>query len=128
MGQPFINPSVLLLDPQFTDNFSVIQRAQTINNYGEVTTTNVTLLNILGVVTPTTPADLRRVPEYQRGDRNLTIYTRQHLNSAATGLQPDLIKWRGDTFVIRLLLPWTAYGPGWVKAIAASIDSVEAPT
>ncbi len=128
MGQPFINPSVLLLDPQFTDNFTVTQRVQTINTYGEVTTTPTVLRNILGVVTPTKRDDLERLPEAQRGNRNLTIYTRQHLNTAAMGLQPDLITWRGDTFVVRMLLPWTAYGPGWVKAVVASIDSVEAPT
>jgi hypothetical protein len=128
MGQPFINPSILLLDPQFTDTFSVTQRVQQTNTYGEVTTTPNVLPKVKGIVTPTTKADLERLPEAQRGNRNLTIITRQHLNSAARGLQPDLITWRGDKFVVRLLLPWTAYGPGWVKAVVGSIDSVEAST
>lgn len=128
MPGPFLNPAVLLLDPQFTDNFTVTQRVQQTNQFGEAVTSNNDIAGVLGAVTPTTKADLERLPEIERGNRNLTIYTQHRLNSAAQGLQPDLITWHGDKFIVRRLLPWTAYGPGWTKVIACSIDSVEAQT
>jgi hypothetical protein len=131
---PFIDPSIMLLDPQFTDSFSVVQRIQQVNNFGEVSTQNTQTNNILGVVTPAKPGDLRRVPEMQRGTRTVVIFTRARLNSAAQGSpggvarQPDLLIWRGDNFMVIEVLPWTAYGPGWVRVIATSVDRIDATT
>jgi hypothetical protein len=127
MAGPFLDPSIILLDPQFTDTFNLIQRAQTVNAFGEVSTTNTTITDVLGVVTPTRPADLLRLPETERGARAVTVFSQQRLNTAVTGRQPDLIQWRGDTFIVKMLLPWVAFGPGWTKAICTSIDSIEAP-
>jgi hypothetical protein len=134
MAGPFIDTSVMLLDPQFTDRFSVVQRVQQINNFGEVSTVNTTSRDILGVVTPARPGDLRRVPEMQRGTRTIVIFTRARLNSAAQGCppgtqrQPDLLVWHGDNFMVIEVLPWTSFGPGWVRVIATSVDRIDAVT
>ena len=133
---PFIDPSIMLLDPQFTDKFAVVQRVQNINNYGEVSTTNSTTHNVLGVVTPTNPAELKRYDDKQFGSRTLWIATRFRLNDAAQSLkttpptqrQPDQILWNGDTFTVVLVMPWTRYGPGWTRVLVTSIDSIEATT
>ena len=125
---PFLDPSILLLDPQFTDTYTLITRAQSVNTYGEVVLTPTTYTNILGVVTPTKPADLLRLPETERGNRAITIYTQRRLNGAATGRQPDIVQWRGDSFIVKMELPWTSFGPGWVKVVCTSIDSIEALT
>jgi hypothetical protein len=127
MAGPFLDPSIILLDPQFTDTFNLIVRSQTVNGFGEVSTTNTTTLDVLGVVTPTRPADLLRLPETERGHRAITIFSQQRLNSAVTSRQPDLIQWRGDTFIVKMCMPWVAFGPGWTKTICTSIDSIEAP-
>lgn len=136
MAGPFIDPSIMLLDPQFTDRFAVVRRVQSVNNFGEVSTQNTTTHNVLGIVTPARPGDLRRVPETERGHRTLTVFTRNRLNSASqklntnppTQLQPDYLLWNGDTFIVKEVLPWTRYGPGWVRVIATSVDSIEATT
>jgi len=125
---PFIDPSIVMLDPQFTDTYNVVSRLQSINTYGEVELTSSRRNSVLGVVTPTRPADLLRLPETERGNRAITIFTQERLNSAANSQQPDWIEWRGDTFIVKMLMPWTAYGPGWVKAVCTSIDSTEAQT
>ncbi len=128
MAGPFIDPSLMLSDPQFTDHFAVVRRVQTVNDFGEVGTANSTIHNVLGVVTPAKPGDLRRVPEMQHGTRTITIFTKTLLNSAATGRQPDLLLWSGDTFMVIEVLPWTRFGPGWVRCIATSVDRIDAVT
>jgi hypothetical protein len=126
MPGPFIDPSIILLDPQFTDTFSVTSRMQSTNQYGEVVLAPTTLPGILGVVTPANRADLLRLPETERGNRAITIFSQHRLQSAANSQEPDWVIWRGDTFVVKVLIPWTAFGPGWTRAICTSIDSVEA--
>jgi hypothetical protein len=136
MAGPFIDPSIMLLDPQFTDRFAVVQRVQSINTYGEVSTTNSTRHNVLGIVTPAKPAELKRHDDMQFGQRTLSIITRAMLNSAAqvinvtppTQRQPDQILWAGDTFTVMYIEPWQRYGPGWVKVLVTSVDSIDATT
>jgi hypothetical protein len=129
MAGPFIDPSIMLSDPQFTDRFAVVQRVQLVDNFGQVSTSNTTTHNVLGVVTPAKPGDLRRVPEMQRGTRTIVIFTKALLNSAAqsgsTQRQPDLLLWSGDTFMVIEVLPWNRFGPGWVRVVATSVDRID---
>lgn len=128
MAGPFIDPSLITLDPMLASTFSVVSRVEVVNAYGESTTVNKQANGIIGVITATSPADLQRLDDNERGARNYTVITRYRLNSAANSLQPDLILFQNDTFIVRMLMPYTAFGAGWVKAIVASIDSVEAKT
>lgn len=119
----------MLSDPQFTDHFAVVARVQNVDNFGQISTTNTTTHNVLGVVTPAKPGDLRRVPEMQRGTRTIVIFTKYLLNSAAmsgsTQRQPDLLLWNGDTFMVIEVLPWNRYGPAWVRVVATSVDRID---
>jgi hypothetical protein len=134
MAGPFLDPSIMLLDPQFTDRFDVVQRVQSVSNLGEVSTNDTITRNILGVVTPAKPADLKRRDDIQYGQRNIVIFTRALLNTAAVQLntipptqrQPDLLLWSGDTFMIVQVLPWNHFGPGWVRVVATSVDRIDA--
>lgn len=130
MVGPFLDPSFMLLDPQFTDRFAVVQRVQVVSNYGEASTANTTINNVLGVVAPAKPAELARLGDNERGARTLTIFTQFLLVGPAragqTQRQPDLVLWSGDQFIVKEVLPWSRFGPGWVRAIVTSIDSIEA--
>lgn len=136
MPGPFIDPSILLLDPQFTDRFDVVQRVQVVSNTGHVSTNNTVVPNVLGVVTPANPSELQRYDDKQFGHRTLWIATRFKLNDAARSLggnppmqrQPDQLLWNGDTFTVVLIMPWTRYGPGWTRVLVTSVDSVEVTT
>lgn len=131
---PFIDVSMLLVDPMFAGSFSVVQRIQNTNDFGETNISTVQTDGVVGVITPTDSAELRRHPEVEWGERTITIYTQARLNMVAQGSpsgaqrQPDLVLWRGDRFIVKKLYPWTDYGPGWVKVLATSIDAVEAVT
>jgi hypothetical protein len=136
MAGPFIDPSIMLLDPQFTDRFAVVQRVQNTSSLGVITTTNTTIPDVLGIVLPTKPSDLKRYDDRQFGNRSLWIITRYRLNTAAQARygnppqqrQPDWILWNGDTFMVVDVQPFTRYGPGWTENLVTSIDSIEAVT
>ncbi len=132
---PFIDPSIMLLDPQLTDRFDVLARTQDTAETGLVTTHDVRTPNVLGIVTPAKPNDLIRLDDVEHGNRAIVIITRFKLNSAArrTGRQgsqrqPDYVIWAGDTFIVREVDPWVRYGPGWVRVLAVCIDSIEVLT
>ena len=132
MAGPFIDPSIMLLDPQLTDRFAVVKRIQSVSSGGIVSITETIRNNVLGVVTPAKPGDLKRHDDRQYGNRNIVIFTRYLLNDAARTIwgtpqqrQPDHILWSYDKFVVLEVLPWGRYGPGWVRAVASSIDSIE---
>ena len=130
---PFIDPSVMLLDPEFTDRFAVVQRIQSVDANGTVSTSDKILHNVIGVVLPTTPTELKRYKDKEFGQRTLKVITRYRLNSAAVAVagqqrQPDHILHQGDRFIVVDLKPFTQYGPGWVLALVTSVDSVETTT
>lgn len=126
---PFLDPSNILLDPQLADTFTVTQRPETITAEGLSRVVNPTVIpHVIGVVVPASPDDLERLDDQDRGRRTLKIYTRFRLNTASASRKPDLITWRGDTFIVVSVDPFTAYGPGWTEVLATSADSIEAAT
>jgi hypothetical protein len=126
---PLLDPSTILLDPMLADRFDVVQRPEIVTVEGVSTTpTSTRVANIVGVVQPASPDDLQRLDDNDRGQRSLKIYTRFRLNTAAVSRKPDLIIWRGDTFIVKSVDPYTGFGAGWTEVLATSIDSVEALT
>ena len=120
--------SDILVDPDLVDTFTVVSRVETVDAYGEASTTDTTTPGVIGVVKPAKPADLQILPESQRMGRHITIVTKHRLQGPSSGKQPDEIQWGGDTFLVKEILPYTHFGAGFVKAIAGSIDSLDQPT
>jgi hypothetical protein len=131
---PFLDPSILLLDPQLSESFDVIVRVQQVSELGIVSIASTLVQGVGGSVQPAKPNELKRFDDNERGNRAITIYTNHRLNDAAraptgnppTQRQPDHILWEGDRYLVREVKPWTHYGAGWVKVLATSIDSIEA--
>lgn len=131
---PFIDPSEMLLDPEFTDRFAVVQRIQMTDVNGTVSSSDTTIPSVIGIVLPASPSDIKRYPDKKFGQRSLNIVTQFRLNSAARNVKtgqyrlPDHVLHEGDIFVVVDLKPYTRYGPGWTKVLVTSIDAVEALT
>jgi galactose-6-phosphate isomerase len=123
--------SAVLTDPLFLDYYTVMRRSQVISTSGIASTNNVTTPNVAGVVYPSEPNDLQRLPDDQVMSKTLTIITNFALygeaEAAGTEYQPDLVDWNGDSFVVRLIEDWSNYGTGFIKAICTSIDLVDSP-
>jgi hypothetical protein len=129
---PMINITVALTSPMLADTFSVIRRAQVVGNNGRASTQNTTFPNLYGPVCPSTPDELRLVPDLATNEKAITVITRfalRGISETIDGTQylPDVVVWKGDNFKVAKLQDWSNYGPGFVLAICTSIDLVDAP-
>lgn len=132
---PSIDVTDVLLDPMIAgESFSVIRRAEIVNDYGESVQTTQTIPNVVGSVVPLGSNSLLREEAFQTNDKTIRVLTSFRLrgpskSAVLQNYQPDIIVWKGDNFVVRTLEDYTQYGAGMVDAECSSIDLVDqAPT
>lgn len=112
--------------PEFLEEFTVIRRTEVVTAHGRSAPTPVPI-QAVGVIGPTSPDDLQRLPEGDYMDKAITIDTQFRLQGPSTGYKADQILWHGSHFVVRVVDDYSQYGTGFVHAIAASIDAMDAP-
>ncbi len=122
----FLDPSSILLDPEFVSTFVVVQRPEVIDAHGRSVQNPVSVPGVVGVVTAATPNELVRLQDMTHGRRTIKVFTRFRLQAASTGRQPDLIVWKGDSYAVIAFDPYVNFGAGWIKAFATSIDAADA--
>jgi hypothetical protein len=111
-------------DPSFMDDFIIVRRVQGISQYGRPVLAEKQFA-ATGVVVPTSPTDLQRLPEMQYMNKSITIYTQWKLQGPAPGYQPDEVLWHGSQFLVRSLDDYSGYGRGFLQVICISIDAVD---
>ncbi len=117
----------ILNDPDFVDTFTVQRRSEVIGVNGRSQQTVQTFSNVVGVVTAIGPSDLDRQDGYQTMRRSISIVTKFRIQGEATGIQPDIIVWRGDNFVVKSLEPYPQFGVGFVQVECTSMDQTDVP-
>ena len=118
-----------VLDPMLADKFNVIRRAETVDAHGRSTTVNTAFPNVVGVVNMAEDEQLLRqeFPEMQYATRVISIVCKFRLQTAVRGYQPDLVVWRGNSYVVRAVDPYPQYGNGFYEATASAIDLADTP-
>ena len=111
-------------DPSFMDEFVVLRRVQGVSAYGR-TTVSTKQFTVIGVVVPSSPNDLQRLPEAQYMNKAITIYTQWKLQGPSPGYQPDQVMWHGSSFLVRALDDYSGWGRGFLQAICLSIDAID---
>ncbi|MGY0790957.1 phage head completion protein [Azospirillum argentinense] len=127
-----IDMSGLMLDPLLAGTpFTVIRRAETVNEFGETVIGTETIGPVYGSISPTGDNSLVRQDAFQAGAKTIKVITAFRLRGPSkdeTGsYQPDLILWAGTHYIVRDLKDWTAFGGGFVEADCSSIDFVDSP-
>lgn len=116
----------VILDPDFADRFQVVRRAETITQLGRSAVLNAPI-EATGVLYPTGDNSLVRQEDQQHGVKTLTCVTPFRLRQAAPGYQPDLVIFRGVTFVVRAVEDYAQFGAGFVVAQCSSLETIDAP-
>jgi hypothetical protein len=120
---PEIDVSDIILDPFISgETFTVIRRAETVNNFGETTTTNTTF-TASGSIQATGDNSLLREEAYQAQQKTIQVITTfllrgatQDPNGSGQLYQPDLVIWKGETFLVRVVDDFSSYGSGMIRA------------
>jgi len=131
---PELDVGELTVDPDLAGTrFIVVRRKETVNTFGE-RTSGIERFYPTGQVTPTGNNSLTREEAYQFGAKSIQVITRFLLHHIATDrgrvrYDPDIVIWRGDSFVVKSIDDYSEFGAGMIVAECASIDYVDqAPT
>lgn len=112
---------------ELLSTFTVIRRAQSVNNYGRAQNTMLWSAPARGVIAPTLPDDLSRLPEDQYSRKSFSVYTTFPVQGPSETNSPDILVINGDNYIVSSLDDWSFYGPGFVKVIVTSMDSTDVP-
>lgn len=128
-GGPLIDPSDILLDPDFCSLVSVIQRPEVVTDKGVSTTpANMRTDDVPGVITASSPTDRERLDDMDRTRRVMSFVTQFMLRATTPGYKPDQILWQGNSYEVLNVQPYPEYGAGWIQALVGSIDRQDQPS
>lgn len=107
--------SFLLDDPDFCVSFTVLRRAETVDDKGRAGHSEEAQ-SMTGVVQPAGPRELERLPEGERDRETLSIYTRTPLRvgNVDAGTAADIVVYGGGRYTVSAVETW----PGYTRALA----------
>lgn len=113
---PTLDVTDVLLSPEFLDTTLVVKRSeQTVDNDGFAQNT-VTQTQFAGVVTVDRSLEAKRMQAGQVINGAILIVTTYRLTSGNTGVDADIVTYRGRDYRVTFVDPYTAYGAGFVQA------------
>lgn len=127
-----LDMSDLMNDAELMDRFTVKRRAETVDPASGLSgSTPTTFKGVLGTVCAASRNDLERLDDADRMGRNISIVTSFQLrgpskDAAGQIYKPDIVIWRGSSYVVKLLDPYPQ--SGFVQAVAGSVGVVDLAT
>ena len=113
---PTLDMSDVLLSPEFLDTtLTVTRNEQTLDDDG-FAVNKKTVTPFGGVVTVDRSLEARRMQAGQVIGGAILIVTIFHLTSGNTGIDADVVTYRGRDYRVTFVDPYTAYGAGFVQA------------
>ncbi len=106
-------------DPRFLQPVTRVTRIESINSYGETTTTNSSS-TIQAVVTSASKIGMMRLDDLQTYADAIIVTTQSPLNGPTVGGQPDQIIWRGQTYVVAVVNDYAGFG--YTRAVCRLTD------
>lgn len=118
---PDIDVTDVVLDGHIAgESFLVERRLQTVNDFGESTTTTVQL-GATGAVSPTGDNSIIREQAFQTQAKTIRVITTFDLRGPTRGeagkkFDADVVLWRGGRFVVAVVNDYSQYGQGFIEA------------
>lgn len=122
---PLLDVTSVLTSPMFADNFQVTRRVDAVGTNGRNTVTASTSTQS-GVVQPDGDNTDERPETYGTGRKTISVITKFRLQAQVNGCLPDLVTWRGDTYLVETIEDLTNYGAGFIEATCTSQDGQNA--
>lgn len=110
-----LDMSDVLLDPDFRTDFAVVRSVESVDGHGRTQTTT-TELQVQGVIHPATEEELKILPEAQRVEEIIAVYTATRLTAGDDTHGADRAAWQGGTYKVLKVLDYGQFG--FVMALA----------
>lgn len=105
-----IEISELMTDPDFAQPFVIRRVSGAFAGEGEFTRTETTV-NASGVIQPASEDDLKMLPEGERSDSAIKVYSKTELRRGdGAGTESDVIEWLGKRYRVMQSKPWQLHG------------------
>lgn len=117
--------SELMLDPDFVDPIEVLRNGVSVGTDGLERITSPTSFNeVVGSVQPAAGKDLAQLPEAERVEGTLSIWTSFRLTERTETTQADIVLWQGQHHRVVKILSWSHYGTGYCQALMQQTELV----
>lgn len=113
---PNLDVTDVLLSPEFCDDSLTVKRNTQVVDADGFATNSVTETGFSGVVTVDRSLEARRMQAGQSINGAILIVTMYRLTSGNTGIDADIVSYRGRDYRVTFVDPYTAYGAGFVQA------------
>lgn len=118
--------SEIIDDPDFADEFIVVQQNQIINNQGRQTTMRGEPEDAWGSMQPAGDETYQQFPDLTRMEGTLDCFTRATLRMKGATHAPDIVLWQDREYLVVARSSYAHFGAGWVRAVLQLREFVEA--
>ena len=110
--------------------FIVIRRADMVDTNG-VTLPGAVSFSAVGSITPLATNSMLREEAFSLAEKTIRVMTSFMLRGPSKdptlqNFQPDIVVWRGNSYIVRTIDDYSRFGAGIVIADCSSIDYVDA--
>lgn len=114
-----VEVSDIIVDPDFSDGFTLINRASSINQYGEMELTE-TSQSVTGVIQNINNEMLKRFPQAAEFSDGISVWYRGVLQAQAPGGYCDVVVWNGYRYLVKIVTEqFMNFGSGWTSALCS---------
>lgn len=131
---PLVDVTDMLVDTDIAgQQFQVLRRQETVDNYGE-STVATQLVNTIGSIQPSGDQRVERDAAFDAQAKGIIVVTTFRLRGVSKGpngirYKPDIvisdISGEPNMFEVVEIVGWNAFGPGFIEAKAQSIDWID---
>lgn len=106
-----------LLDPDFVDEIKLITQSARVNSRGESLVSPEKVTISVGSVQPADSETIQRLPDDLRIEDVRSFFYRGEIIASEPGRYSSVLEFRGKRYLVRMVVDWGNYGPGWTEGI-----------
>ena len=114
-----LDVSELLLDPDFVDQITIINRNTSVNSFGE-NLVNERATESFGSVQPATGKVLNRLPEAMRLADISSFWLKSPIPISGGGQYPTILVFRCKRYQVQVVYDWSNFGEGYSEGICVA--------
>lgn len=99
----------VLLDPDYCVDFPIIRSVESVNARGR-TQSSASEIPAQGVIHPATEEELTILPEAQRVEEIIAVYTATRLTAGDDTHGADRVGWQGGTYKVLKVMDYSQFG------------------
>lgn len=119
-----VDVTELLVDPDFIDDLTLINRVPQMNSRGELILTETSTPTV-GSVQPASGKALNRIPEALREVNMSSFWVKAEIVASSPGKYAAILVFRGRRYQVKNVFDWMNFGEGWCEGLC--VGEVPAP-